>query len=117
MTSGEIRNAGGLSPAQLDTLRHLLERMRDDLRVRLERDRTVERTAEQEIEPMDAAEQSREQADAALFAERDRAHLAEVERALRDMEAGQYGISEVSGEPIAFERLVAVPWARRDSSE
>jgi DnaK suppressor protein len=117
MTSGEIRNAGGLSPAQLDTLRHLLERMRADLQARVERDQAAERTAEQEIEPMDAAEQTREQDDAALFAERDRAHLAEVERALRDMEAGRYGISEVSGEPIAFERLLAVPWARRDSSE
>jgi len=117
MTSGEIRNMAGLTPAQLDKLRERLERMRADLQARLERDQAVERTAEQEIEPMDAAEQTREQEDAVAFAAHDRARLAEVERALGDMATGRYGISEVSGDPIPFERLMAVPWARRDINE
>ena len=33
------------------------------------------------------------------------------------MGSGEYGISEVSGEPISYERLLAVPWARVDSDE
>ena len=37
--------------------------------------------------------------------------------ALRKIEDGSYGISEASGDPIPFERLHAVPWARTDSDE
>ena len=37
--------------------------------------------------------------------------------ALRKIEDGSYGISEASGDPIPFERLRAVPWARTDSDE
>jgi DnaK suppressor protein len=35
-----------------------------------------------------------------------------VERALRKMEAGSYGVCELTGEPIGFERLRARPWSR-----
>jgi RNA polymerase-binding transcription factor DksA len=38
--------------------------------------------------------------------------LTEVEAALARMDAGTYGTSEVSGEPIGYARLSAVPWAR-----
>ena len=75
------------------------------------------REAEPEAEPLDAAEQTREQDDAILRANRDRAQLREVEGALGRMDAGTYGISEVSGDPIGFDRLRAVPWARYDSDE
>jgi len=37
--------------------------------------------------------------------------LAQVERALQRMDAGTYGLSEVSGRPIPLERLEALPWA------
>jgi RNA polymerase-binding transcription factor DksA len=33
------------------------------------------------------------------------------------MDNGRYGVSEVSGEPIPYARLLAVPWARTDSDE
>jgi DnaK suppressor protein len=69
------------------------------------------------IEPVDAAEQTREQDDAVLFAAHDRDLLNEIERALLKMASGRYGISEVSGEPIPFARLLAVPWTRTDSDE
>ena len=117
MTVGEGSGDGGLSAEQLATLRERLERLRGDLRTRLERDQAVAREAEPEAEPLDAAEQTREQDDAILRANRDRAQLREVEGALSRMDAGTYGISEVSGEPISFERLRAVPWARYDSDE
>lgn len=64
-------------------------------------------------------------ADAAAFLERrhratslrsihERA-LLEIDAALERMDKGRYGISEDSGEPIPFERLDVVPWARSGS--
>ena len=117
MTVGTESNAAGLTAEQLASLRDRLEDLRGQLRRRLERDQTVAREAEPEVEELDAAEQTREQDDAILRADRDRAQLREVEQALRRMEAGRYGISEVSGDPISFARLRAVPWARYDSDE
>lgn len=40
------------------------------------------------------------------------AELAEIEAALARLQAGTYGICEDTGEPIAAERLRAVPWTR-----
>lgn len=39
--------------------------------------------------------------------------LADVERALVKLEEGSYGTCDVCGEPIAAERLEALPWAVR----
>ena len=38
--------------------------------------------------------------------------LLMVERALKKIEQGIYGICEATEEPIAYERLTAIPWAR-----
>ena len=75
------------------------------------------REAEPEIEPLEVAEQTREQDDAVTFSQRDRELLSDVNYALRKIDDGSYGISEASGDPIPFERLHAVPWARTDSDE
>jgi DnaK suppressor protein len=117
MTVGESGGDAGLTTDQLAMLRGRLEQLRAELRTRLERDQAVAREAEPEVEPLDAAEQTREQDDAILRADRDRAQLREVDNALRRMEEGTYGVSQISGEPISFERLRAVPWARYDSDE
>jgi DnaK suppressor protein len=37
--------------------------------------------------------------------------LAQVRHALQRMDAGLYGLSDVSGQPIPLERLQALPWA------
>jgi DnaK suppressor protein len=112
-----MSNAAGLSEEQLGILRERLERLRAELGRRLQREQSVARESEAEIEEVDAAEQTREQDDAVLFANHDRDQLREIERALQKMSTGRYGLSEVSGEPIPFERLLAVPWARVDSDE
>jgi DnaK suppressor protein len=39
--------------------------------------------------------------------------LAEVEKALKRIDEGTYGLSEVSGKPIPLEQLEALPWATR----
>ena len=117
MESGQVRSGAALSEEQLEILRGRLQHLRADLLNRLASETAVPRESEKEVEPLDAAEQTREQDDAISFAERDRERLREVEHALRKMANGTYGFSEVSGDPIPFERLRAVPWARLDSDE
>src|SRR5262245_6816251 len=116
MSANGIRNAG-LSDEKLAVLQARLERLRMDLRARLARESAVPREAEKFVEALDAAEQTREEDDAISMANHNRAVLGEVEHALHKMTAGDYGVSEASGEPIPFERLLAVPWARLDSDE
>jgi RNA polymerase-binding transcription factor DksA len=41
----------------------------------------------------------------------DRQTLARIRRALRRIEEGTYGVSEVSGKPIPVDRLEAIPYA------
>ena len=43
--------------------------------------------------------------------------LASIERAERRLADGTYGLSVESGQPIADERLEAVPWAERTVDE
>jgi DnaK suppressor protein len=108
---------------------HLNQRELDELRLALEHERTTLQAAiatgqhdarsipDDEIEDGDMAERVIEQ-DSALRASRfDTALLADVERALRKLEAGTYGTSEDSGKPIPLERLRAIPWARRTREE
>jgi DnaK suppressor protein len=110
-------NGSGLAPHELDVLRERLERTRAELQARLEREESFAAEVERLTEPMDAAEQTREQEDVAALAERDRRLLREVDRALGKLDDGSYGLSEASGEPIGFRRLEAIPWARVTADE
>ncbi len=110
--------ASHLSSTELQRLRRSLERERDALRAAAnasdEERRGVPRG---EIEEGDLAERIVEQDDAIRLTAFDARRLTEVEHALAKLEAGVYGVSEDSGEPIPFERLEAVPWARRTVEE
>lgn len=66
---------------------------------------------------MDQAESSFEQHQAIGRSELERTQLAHVDEALAKIEAGTYGTSELSGDPIDYGRLAAVPWARFTASE
>lgn len=69
------------------------------------------------IDPADDGEViEEEQVDQAL-AEQLRVELEAVERAEKRLENGTYGFSVESGEPIAAERLEAIPWAERTAEE
>jgi len=72
---------------------------------------------ERAADPMDEAESNVVQHEAIGRAAHDRSHLADVERALSKIDAGTYGVSEISGEPIGYARLDAVPWARFTAAE
>jgi DnaK suppressor protein len=117
MESTSNEDVSGLSPGERALLRERLERMRDDLQVRLRREEAVAVQTENLPEALEAAELTREQGDAVLLTQRDRALLREVEHALAKFEAGGYGLSERSGQPIGFRRLEAVPWARTTADE
>lgn len=43
--------------------------------------------------------------------------INEIDAALARMRDGRYGISETTGEPIPFERLQLIPWARTGVDE
>jgi DnaK suppressor protein len=102
-----------LSDADLHHFRVLLSRKRDDLvaaRAAIEADRRGPN--DHESEEGDLAEQVIEQDSALRISAFDQALLDDVERALAKVEAGTYGRSEATGEPIPRERLEAMPWAR-----
>jgi DnaK suppressor protein len=110
--------ASMLSPADLARLRRQLEDKRDAL-LRLEaggRD-AARGVSDYAIEDGDVAERMVEQQDALNLVAIDDALLGEIDRALRKIEAGNYGVSEDSGEPIGLDRLEAIPWTRRTAAE
>lgn len=112
------RNAT-LTEQQQNDLRRELRTKRDEIRARqLE---FAERNASYfEPDPMDivdaataliAGEEGR-----ALSAH-DRWLLGELQSAIARIDEGRYGLSEASGEPISYERLRSIPWARRTAEE
>jgi len=99
-------------------LRHFQQRLeseRDAIRSRMaERRRDSQETVRDESGVGDSVDQGTRLNDLDVEANEDvvdRATLAEVERALRRIENGTYGVSEFSGKPIPRERLEAVPYA------
>ena len=43
---------------------------------------------------------------------RHKQELLEIDAALERLSNGRYGLSETTGEPISFDRLLVIPWAR-----
>ena len=105
-----------LTAAQLSKLRQRLQaeqtRLRGSATISLVRE-AQERSADE----MDEAEASLVQHEALGRASHDQSHLAEIQRALARIDAGTYGVSELSGEPIGYDRLAAVPWASFTAAE
>jgi len=104
-----------LGQEDLERFRQRLETDRSAVESRIEaRGRDVQATVRDEEGVGDQADEAgllydREQAiDDADF-ERDT--LEQIDRALQRIDAGTYGVSEVSGKPIPIDRLEAVPYA------
>jgi DnaK suppressor protein len=107
-----------LSPHDLDELRRALTQERDRLRAGLTTsEREGRGLAREDNDEIDIAEGVVEQDEGLRLARFDRKLLADVEHALAKLDKGTYGTSEQSGEPIALERLRAMPWARRTREE
>ena|ERR1700730_5252541 len=99
-------------------LRHFQERLeleRNAIKSRMaERSRDSQETVREESGVGDSGDQSTRLLDLDVEADEDavdRDTLAKIDRALRRIEAGTYGVSEFSGKPIPKARLEAVPYA------
>jgi DnaK suppressor protein len=101
-----------LTPAQLSTLRTRLLAERARIQSSETTLSPVREDTGRHADEMDEAEASLVQHEALGRAAHDQARLGLIDRALARMDAGTYGISELSGEPIGYARLSAVPWAR-----
>jgi DnaK suppressor protein len=111
-----------LDAAYLDRKRQQLTSLRDELRKT-----TSAAEADEGNVSGDSNLQAREYEDDAQKLEmleregnlviRDVARLAQVERALRKIDEGSYGLSDVSGQPIPSERLEVMPEAINTLSE
>jgi RNA polymerase-binding transcription factor DksA len=67
--------------------------------------------------PADAGSETFEREKDLSILEQLEAELAEIQAALRRIDEGTYGIDEVTGRPIAPERLEAVPTARTNVND
>ena len=108
-----------LSPSQLEALADKLVAERQARAVELER-LHAEITRKEDCSVRDAAEAAslKEQVTRASgIAEQHRAVLAEIDSALQRLASGSYGVSDVSGEPVPFDRLASIPWARSRADE
>jgi DnaK suppressor protein len=108
-----------LGKRDLDLLRTALESKRAEL-MRAHDDNLAAGTHSEDgnfPDPMDAATRAEEEAERLGLARLERNLLAEIDRALAKIQAGTYGVSELSGRPIPIERLRAVPWARLTAEE
>ena len=104
-----------LTPRDFQRFRELLETERNAIESRIAaRNRDIRETVHEESGVGDSGDESiriydrEDDTDANAL---DRETLEQVVRALRRVDAGTYGLSEVSGKPIPIERLEAVPYA------
>jgi DnaK suppressor protein len=49
--------------------------------------------------------------------EQHRKLIKEIDAALRRLDVGSYGVSETTGEPIGYDRLTLIPWARTGADD
>jgi DnaK suppressor protein len=113
----DSKSPAALTSAQLSKLRARLLAERSRLQESGATWTPVRETSERSADEMDEAEASIMQHEALGRAAHDQSHLADIERALQKIDAGTYGVSEFSGEPIGYARLEAVPWARLSAAE
>jgi RNA polymerase-binding protein DksA len=104
-----------MTPQQLEHFRELLETERRAIELRISaRDQDIRDTVREESGTGDHGDESvriydrEDQSDANDL---DRDTLEKVNQALQRIDAGTYGLSEVSGKPIPIDRLEAVPYA------
>jgi DnaK suppressor protein len=97
----------------------LAERMTGKRRELVERARQLEQqmATSDDCSLADAADAASAQEDrlrARAMLEQHQQAIGEIDAALRRLEIGTYGVSDTTGEPISYQRLALVPWARTD---
>ncbi len=110
------KKKNGLTERQWDELGNLLRQKRDDIRARLIEINEA-RMVEAEPDPIDTASDVTAENDGDALSVHDQYLLTEINSAIGRMERGTYGLSVESEEPIPYERLRSIPWARRTADE
>ena len=110
-----VGNIDALTPQDIRRFQGRLEAERDAIQARITtRNRDIQETVQEDSGVGDAGDESTriyDREDATDANALDEETLEEVVRALARIDAGTYGVSEVSGKPIPIERLEAVPYA------
>ena len=107
-----MTNGSHLTSQDLEHLRIALVCRQRELLASRRTNAAPTRQVTDETEAIDFAEQIVEQEDALRIDSLDQSLLREIERALAKLDAGTYGLSELSRTPIPLARLQALPWAR-----
>jgi DnaK suppressor protein len=104
-----------LTPQDIRHFRERLEAERHAIESRIAaRNRDIQETVHEESGVGDSGDESLriyDREDETDANDLDMETLEQVNRALERIDAGNYGLSEVSGKPIPIERLEAVPYA------
>lgn len=112
-------NAAGLAPGELQELADQLRSRRQELNELIESLQQVTGTRHDcnILDIADSASLNEMRLRAATLIRQHSNTIAEIDAALARLRDGRFGISEVSGEPIRYERLRVVPWARTAAGE
>jgi len=108
-----------LSQAQLESLAARMIEKRRELAERVEglEQQTVIKDDCSHTDAADAASAQEDRLRAQGMVDQNRQAIMEIDAAFRRLESGSYGVSETTGEPIDYKRLMLVPWARVGTDE
>ena len=108
-----------LEDEQIAELSNLLLEKRRELAARIEEleDQMATRDDCSHTDAADAASAQESRLRARGMVEQHRQVINEIDAACRRLESGSYGVSETTGEPIDYARLMLVPWARVGTDE
>jgi DnaK suppressor protein len=108
-----------LGQTQLEDLAARMTEKRRELTERvenLEQEMVVKDDCSQ-ADAADAASAQENRLRANGMVEQHRQAIKEIDVAFRRLENGSYGVSEATGEPIDYKRLMLIPWARIGADE
>lgn len=102
-----------LTEKNLDLLQGLLLKRREEIFKEVEDlENNWERDSEPQIETEEMAQEIEMTEPFAPLDETERDQIREIDRALKKVDSGKYGICEICGKPIALNRLKVIPWTR-----
>ena len=111
--AGERSKGVSLTEKNLALLQSSLLKRREEIFKEVE---DLENNWEEDSEPQIEVEEMAQEIEItdsyAKLDETERRQIREIDRALKKMDSGRYGICETCGKPIAMNRLKVIPWTR-----